>query len=109
MRDFVAAIPNELNKLSGDVVENVKLYDMIESYQFKLPQTTSDARWNMFKAPEDVKRIGAKVTIYLDKENEKFLQSQIGDQEGFEELLKDLTLCLAFHHTTGSPSSHIHK
>ena len=85
IKDFMASVPNEIQKLRNEIAAGMKVYKILEGFQYKFADEDDyDKQWRLFGSPlETIQRI-AKQGNFLDKEKDKFVNIMQQDQVEFD-------------------------
>lgn len=92
IKDFMAALPIEIQKDKVDIQDCVEIYDLLEDYQHEFSMSELDAKWELFAAPKRLMEVIQAQTSVLDKQKEVFLKEMAQEQEEFEEMLEGIEM-----------------
>jgi len=87
IKDYMAALPIEIQKNKVEIQDCMGIYDMLEDYQYDFSMNDMDSKWELFSAPKKLMETIQLQTSTLDKQKEVFLKEMAHEQEEFEEML----------------------
>jgi len=83
--------PQEIAKLKGEIASGMKVYGILEEFQFQFGEEEDfDRQWRLFGSPGDTFEKISKQGNYLDKEKDKFVNIMQQDQTEFETKIIEL-------------------
>lgn len=75
IRDYMASVPNEIEKISADLKACTNVYEILNQFSYKYQDDEDyDRKWKLFGSPKDTIEKIDKQLAYLAKEQEKFIQ-----------------------------------
>ncbi len=75
IKDYMASIPNEIEKLMSDLKGCMGIYEILSQFNYKYHEDEDyDKKWRLFGSPKDTISKIDKQQAYLAKEQEKFVQ-----------------------------------
>jgi dynein heavy chain len=92
IKDYMAALPIEIEQHKFEIKECMQVYDMLEDFQFDFPMTELDSKWELFAAPKKLMECIQGQTGILEKQKEVFLKEMAQEQEDFEEMLDGIEM-----------------
>lgn len=90
IKDYMEKCGNELNKLSVDIKEAMKVYEILDEFHYKFEEEDVKKNHHMQKSPKDTMDLIERQTLYLDKEKEKLINQMYGDQTNFKAEISQL-------------------
>ena len=91
IKEQMSAAPGEILKLKGEIASGMKVYGILEEFQYNFGEEEDfDRQWRLFGSPGDTYEKISKQGNYLDKEKDKFINIQQQDQNEFEAKIVEL-------------------
>ena len=85
IREYMTKCEGELEKLKGEIKECMKVYDILDEFNFKFDNEDDyKKKCQVLKSPKDTIDIIERQSLYLDKTQEKLIAQMYGDQTNFE-------------------------
>lgn len=76
IRDYMAAVPSEIEKINVDIKLCMNIYDILNQFSYKFSDEDEyDKKWRVFGSPKDTLLRIEKQQVYLEKEKDRFLQA----------------------------------
>jgi len=90
-KDFMASLPNELEKKAGDIKKVTQTYDILDKFHHRFEdEEDSDRIFLVYGAPKDTMEQVEKQQGFLEKEKEKFIKIMENNKEDFNKLIGEL-------------------
>jgi dynein heavy chain, axonemal len=84
--------PQDIEKLKGEILANVKVYEILEGFQYKFTEDEDyERRWQLFGSPKDTFERIAKQGDNLDRVKDNFVSAMKSDQSQFEQANVELS------------------
>jgi len=91
IKDFMAAVPQEIEKIQVDIKQCMNVYDVLNEFHYKFPSEDDyEMKWNVFGAPKETLEKIEKQRVYLDKKKEQFIAQMQGQQTEFQAEIGEL-------------------
>jgi dynein heavy chain len=84
IKEFMDKCDSELDKLQGEIAECMKIYEILDEFQYKFDEDDIKKKHGMQKSPKDTIDLIERQTLYLEKEKEKLINQMFGDQNNFK-------------------------
>ena len=52
IKDYMAALPIEVETQKVEIKDCLQVYDLLEDFQFEFPMSELDSKWELFSAPK---------------------------------------------------------
>ena len=92
IKDFMAALPIEIQKDKVEISDCMEIYDLLEDFQHEFGNSELDAKWDLFAMPKKLMETIQAQTSTLEKQKESFLKEMAQEQEEFLEMLEGIEL-----------------
>jgi dynein heavy chain len=73
-----------------DIDSSMKIYDMMEEFQYQFPEEDIKKKWNAFKGPKDICELIDAQKALMDKEKSKFENRMAQEQEEFKTEIEEI-------------------
>mmetsp|Transcript_9535 Transcript_9535/g.9123 ORF Transcript_9535/g.9123 Transcript_9535/m.9123 type:complete len:110 (-) Transcript_9535:2427-2756(-) len=81
IKDFMANVPMEIEKLATDIKNAMGVYDILDYFGYKFSDDDDfDKKWRVFGSPSDTLKKISVQQGYLDREKDKFISQMQGQQ-----------------------------
>ena len=91
IKDTMSQAPGEITKLKNDIASGMKVYGILEEFQFQFGEEDDfDRQWRLFGSPGDTFEKIQKQGQVLDREKDKFIGFMQTDQTEFESKISEL-------------------
>jgi len=98
LKEYLAQIPLELEKIKVDINGCVDVYGILEGFNFRFPVDDLNKRWMVFGGPKDLLERVENRKVALEKEKTKFQEDMVVKQGEFIENIDNLErTILGFH------------
>lgn len=96
IKDYMAGVPNEIQKLKNDIATGMKIYGILEGFQYKFADEEDyDRQWRLYGSPMETLGRIAKQGNFLDKEKDKFVNIMQQDQVEFDTKVAEIGALVA--------------
>lgn len=91
IKDFMAALPNELEKQQVQIKQCMKIYETLDMFQHKFEdEEDQDRMFQVFGAPKDTMERIEKQSGLLEKEKERFIKQMDNNKADFSLKIMEL-------------------
>lgn len=74
IRDFMQSVPNEIEKLDGQIKLGMQVYQILEEFKYAFAEDEDyDKQWRLYGSPNDTKSVIGRQMAALEKEKDKFV------------------------------------
>jgi len=75
MKEFMANIPVELDKIKVEMNKTFEVYTILENFNFRFSKDDMDKRWTIFGGPAEINTLIEKRLKELEKDKVKFQEA----------------------------------
>ncbi len=91
LKDYMASVPNEIEKLQKDIKETLGVYEILNHFNYKFPNDADfDKKWEVFGAPKETASKIEKQLNILQVLQDKYLNQMVGNMEEFEKTINEI-------------------
>ena len=85
IREFIAGVPNEVEKLEGEIKNGMQVFGILESFGYKFADDEDyDKQWKLYGSPCDTHVVIKQQKEKLEKEEQKMVYKMQADQHEFD-------------------------
>jgi len=92
IKEYMAALPIEIQKEKNEIKDCMEIYDLLEDYQHEFSMNELDSKWELFAAPKRLMECIQGQTSILEKQKDTFLKEMAQEQEEFQEMLEGIEM-----------------
>lgn len=105
-RRFIQEIPGTIEKLRGEIDACMGVYDILDEFNFDLPQIELDSKWKLFGAPKEIVSVIEVQSQVLEKLKENMLKQMEEEQIEFQDGLENLEQTVGGFHIYADLAKH---
>lgn len=92
LKDYMAGIPNEIEKLQKDIKDCLGIYEILNGFNYKFADDDDfNKRWKLYGAPQETNSRIEKQLSILQVIQDKYLSQMNGNMEEFEKTINEIT------------------
>ena len=85
IKEYMATVPNELEKLAVEINSTLDVYAILEEFQYKFhEQEDYDKQWALYGSPKETLEKIEKQTIALNSKKDHFIKEMKKEQTDFK-------------------------
>ena len=89
IKDYMAAVINELDKIKVDINSMMETYEITQTFHYKFSPEEIRKQWVTYQGPKTLFELIEQQTLFLDREKEKFaLQMKVNQDELLEKAME---------------------
>ena len=106
LKEFIANVPNELEKIKVDINNCLDIYSMLDDFQYRFSAEDMNKKWRIVGGPKDTVELVDLRKVSLEKEKTKFQESMVESQEEFKDSIENLEKTIGGFYQYSNLSQH---